>query len=111
MTSRPSSVPKLPSLPSLPPAPPAASLRYFLTYRGVRLPLQMAEELSADGLANRNTFYRAGYDTAGHLCWIEQMVYGAVAMRHDYVWGDDGQLRSSTIQAGDDEPQTLQLGG
>lgn len=92
-----------------PPAQPAYQLRYFLTYRGMRLPLQLAEELPADALANRNTFFRAGYDAAGRVCWIEKLVYGAVEMRHDYAWGADGALDAVTVQVGDEEPQTQRL--
>jgi len=41
--------------------------RYFLTYRGVKLPLQLAEELAPETLANRNTWFRADYDA--RVCW------------------------------------------
>ncbi len=92
-----------------PPAHAAYLLRYFLTYRGMRLPLQLTEELPADALANRNTFFRAGYDEAGRLCWIEKLVYGAVEMRHDYAWGADGELDAVTVQVDGEDPQTQVL--
>ena len=35
------------------------TIRYFLTYRGVRLPLTLTEELSPEALQHRNTYLRA----------------------------------------------------
>lgn len=86
------------------------SLRYFLTYRGVTLPLQLCEELAPVALRNRNTYFRAAYDAAGRVRWLEKLVYGEVEMRHDYRYGSDGVLRSATISAPDEEPQVLELG-
>jgi hypothetical protein len=44
-----------------------AALRYFLTYRGVKLPLCLTEELPADALRHRNTYFQAAYDEAGQM--------------------------------------------
>lgn len=88
----------------------AARVRYFLTYRGMCLPLCLVEELAPDALRNRNTYFRAGYDAADRLLWLEKLVYGEVEMRHDYRYGSDGALRGATISTPDEEPQTLQFG-
>ncbi len=87
--------------------PPTTTLRYFLTYRGVTLPLCLTEELAPDALRNRNTYFRAAFDTAGRMLWAEKLVYGEVEMRHDYHWRDDGTLCGATISSPDEEPQEL----
>ena len=84
-------------------------LRFFLTYRGVSLPLTMAEELDENALRNRNTYFRAAYDAAGRMLSVEKLVYGEVELRHDYEWGEDGKLRTATISAPDEEPQVVHL--
>jgi len=90
---------------------PAFSLRYFLTYRGVSLPLRLVEELDAQALRHRNTYFRAAYDGDGRVCWLEKLVYGEVEMRHDYRYDDThgGVLREATITVGDEPPQVLHL--
>jgi len=85
------------------------TLRYFLTYSGVKLPLRMTEEIKADALTHRNTYFRAGFDAAGRMAWVEKLVYGEVEMRHDYAYGDDGQLRNAVITMPDEAPHTLQF--
>lgn len=59
------------------------TIRYFLTYRGVKLPLCLTEELPADALQHRNTYFRAAFDDQGRLAWLEKLVYGEVEMRHE----------------------------
>ena len=86
---------------------PHAQPRYFLTYRGNKLPLVLAEELAPDALRNRNTYFRARYDEQGRLVCIEKMVYGEVEMRHDYRWGSHGRLVHARVCIGDDEPQEM----
>ena len=89
---------------------PAETIRYFLTYRGVRLPLTLAEELQEADLRNRNTYFRAGYDGAGRVRWLEKCVYGEVELRHDYQWSDDGRLLEAGVWgAGEDEPRRMQF--
>ena len=84
--------------------------RYFLTYRSVRLPLQLAEELSAEDVRNRNTYFAARYDAAGRLSEIDKCVYGEVEMTHRYTWDEaSGQLAQAVIQVGEEEPQVLAL--
>lgn len=97
---------------SLPPADGGhETRRYFLTYRGVKLPLQMAEELAPEALRNRNTYFEVAYDDAGRMVRVEKRVYGEVELRHDYVHDADGRLVQATITGpDDDEPQVLQMG-
>jgi hypothetical protein len=86
----------------------AISLRYFLSYSGVSLPLQLVEELQAEALTHRNTFFRAAYGAAGRMLWVEKLVYGEVEMRHDYSYDDaSGALREVLVSFADEEPQVL----
>lgn len=84
--------------------------RYFLTYRGITLPLNLVEELTREDLHNRNTYFRASYDTRGRMIQVEKLVYGEVELCHVYHWGDDGILRDATISTPDEEPRVLHLG-
>lgn len=91
--------------------PPAGCTvqRYFLTYRGVRLPLQLVEELAPDALRHRNTYFRASYDAAGRVQCIEKLVYGEVELRHDYRWTASGRLAAATLTTGGEDPQHLEF--
>lgn len=82
--------------------------RYFLTYRGVKLPLQFAEELQPDALRNRNTWFQVDYDASGRIVSCEKKVYGETEMRHDYEW-DGERLIRARIAIGDDEPQVMEF--
>jgi hypothetical protein len=85
------------------------SERYFLTYRGISLPLQLTEELARDALRNRNTYYRAYYGANGLMLRCEQRVYGEVELQHDYRYNSSGQLVEATITQSDEEPRVLTL--
>lgn len=81
--------------------------RCFLSYRGRDLPLQLVEELPADALNHRNTWFRATYDAQDRMVCCEKLVYGEVEMRHDYTWADDGTLVQTVVALGDEEPRVL----
>ncbi len=85
------------------------TLRYFLTYRGVALPLTLTEELAPDALQHRNTYFRAAFDAQGRTLWLEKLVYGEVEMRHDYGWHDDGRLASARVHTLDEETRELRF--
>jgi hypothetical protein len=76
--------------------------RYFLTYSGVRMPLNLVNPLPADELGHRNTYFRATYDDAGRLTSCEKLVYGEVELSHEYAYRDDGSLRHARIELGDE---------
>lgn len=80
----------------------AEDYRYFLTYSGVRLPLNLVEPLAAAELQNRNTYFRATYDAEGRLTICEKLVYGEVELSHEYAYRDDGVLARARIAMGDD---------
>ena len=91
--------------PSLMPTSNTTHRRYFLTYSGVALPLNLLQELSPQALRNRNTYFQADYDAAGRMLWLEKRVYGEVDLRHDYEWTGDGLLAKAIISTPDEEPQ------
>lgn len=94
------------SSPSLSPSH-STTTRYFLTYRGVKLPLQFTEELQPDALRNRNTWFQVDYDKAGRIVRAEKKVYGETEMSHEYSWSADGRLLRACIVIGDEEPQVV----
>lgn len=81
--------------------------RYFLTYRGVGLPLRLAEELDAAGVEHRGTFFRARYDAQDRLVCCEKVVYGEVELEHLYEYDPEGTLLQAKLTLAGEEPQTL----
>ncbi len=80
----------------------AKDYRYFLTYSGVRLPLNLVNPLEAAALGNRNTYFRATQDAAGRLRTCEKLVYGEVELSHVYDYRADGTLEHARIELGDE---------
>jgi len=88
-----------------------SSVRCFLSYSGIALPLQLVEELPPEALSNRNTWFEARHDEAGRVVAIDKRVYGEVEMSHRYRYDADGRLAEAVITLGDEEPRTLQFAG
>lgn len=82
---------------------PAEDYRYFVTYSGLRLPLNLVQPLDEKELHNRNTYIRATYDADGRLATCEKLVYGEVELLHEYFYRADGVLASARIAMGEDE--------
>lgn len=76
------------------------STRYFTSYSGTQLPLNLVGELAAADMSNRNTFFRANYDAAGQLIRCEKVVYGEIESCHDYRYHPDGRLAQALIDDG-----------
>jgi len=91
-------------IPTTQAATAAGTIRYFLTYRGVHLPLQLSEELQAADLRHRNTWFEARHDAAGRVVNITQQVYGEVVMQHHYHYDAQGRLCQAIVSAEADEP-------
>ncbi|ATQ69780.1 MULTISPECIES: DUF6156 family protein [Methylosinus] len=81
--------------------------RYFLTYSGVSLPLNLVSPLAANDLNNRNTYFRARYDDADRLLLAEKLVYGEVELSHAYEYRAEGGLARAVIVLGEDETEVL----
>ncbi len=76
------------------------STRYFTSYSGAKLPLNLVGELAADDMRNRNTFYRGSYSAEGLLVCCEKIVYGEIELRHDYRYHANGHLAQAFIDDG-----------
>lgn len=87
--------------------PQGAECRFFATYSGVKLPLQLVTPIEADALRNRNTYMRAYFDGEGRLLACEKLVYGEVEMAHRYEYHPNGALALAEITMLDEEPAIL----
>ena len=74
--------------------------RYFLTYSGVRLPLNLVQPLEPGELDNRNTYFRARYDPEGRVTGIEKLVYGEVELAHARVTIGDEETEIAFDESG-----------
>ena len=81
--------------------------RYFISYTGVKLPLQLVNELDQGQLDNRITYFKAYYDDHNRLKVIEKVVYGEIEFSHHYEYGQDGKLEKAILHEGDELPRTL----
>ncbi len=83
--------------------------RYFVSYSGVKLPLNLVNPLEAGELDNRNTYFCGYYDAEGKMVACEKRVYGEVEFSHLYEYHASGNLKSATIEMAGDEPQRLEF--
>lgn len=81
--------------------------RHFVTYTGVKLPLNLNAELTPAEVHNRITFFRAGYDAAGLLLRVEKVVYGEIESFHDYRYYPEGALHEASVVSLAEETRTL----
>ena len=87
---------------TLAPVPPGGSIRHFVTYSGIRLPLKLVTPLADDQLGNRNTYFRAVFDARNRLVACEKLVYGAVELAHRYAYHGDGTILARAEVVGPD---------
>lgn len=83
------------------------SQRHFLTYTGVKLPLNLTSPLEGDAVKNRNTFFVGHYDHQDQLRLVEKMTYGEVEMSHRYDYFATGVLKTATITDAEGEQTTM----
>jgi len=83
--------------------------RYFLSYGGVRLPLNLLGPLGEADIRNRNTFIRARYDGEDRLVQLEKIVYGDVHLTHRYAYHRNGLLKQAEITMVDEEDEVTIL--
>ena len=82
--------------------------KYFLSYSGIKLPLNLVSPLHEEDIDNRNTFYRAYYDDDGRMTTCQKVVYGEVELEHRYSYRDDGVISQVDIfEADADEPHVI----
>lgn len=77
-------------------------LRYFLTYSGVRLPLNLVTPLSPDAILNRNTYFTASFDGKGRIVSCRKIVYGEVEFEHRYAYHESGGISRAEITEEDE---------
>lgn len=87
--------------------PSDSTCRYFITYTGVKLPLKLVEPISEESLNNRNTFFKAFYDSADRLVLCQKVVYGEVELQHAYEYDACGALKQAIITEADEEARVL----
>lgn len=83
--------------------------RYFVSYSGVKLPLNLVNPLEADEIHNRNTYFCGYYDAEGKMVACEKRVYGEVEFSHRYAYYPSGSIKSAAIEMAGDEPQALEF--
>ncbi len=83
--------------------------RFFASYSGVRLPLNLVGAIDADALSNRNTFIRAYFDRSGALRGFDKIVYGEVELAHRYDYHATGKLSRAEITMLDEDPVILRF--
>jgi len=81
--------------------------RFFVSYSGVKLPLNLVNPIAPEALSNRNTFIRAYYDKAGLLLRFEKIVYGEVELTHRYEYHRNGALSRAEIAMLDEDVVVL----
>ena len=83
--------------------------RYYLTYSGISLPLQLVTPMEKADTENRNTYFGALYDDQERTTLIHKVVYGEVELEHRYGYHDNGTLQWAEIRDYDDEVQRLEF--
>jgi hypothetical protein len=73
------------------------SIRFFVTYTGVKLPFRLVNELQTGEVKNRNTFFRGQFDEQDRLVRFEKHAYGEIELSHRYVYHDNGKLKQAEI--------------
>ena len=83
--------------------------RYYVTYTGVSLPLNLITPLEEEGLEQRITYFRGYYDDQERLMAVEKVVYGEVEFEHRYDYHDDGRIKSAELIEADEDPRIMQF--
>lgn len=89
--------------------PDASHCRYFLSYRGVSLPLTLVTELQPAQLEHRNTYFCGWFDSDDRLVRLQKRVYGEIELEHRYAYHPDGSLQRAEITDADGEITALEF--
>lgn len=76
--------------------------RYFLSYRSVKLPLKLVNEITEADLNYRNFYYQGEFDENGLLLNCQKIVYNEVESEHRYRYDGNGILVWAQISEDDD---------
>jgi Family of unknown function (DUF6156) len=80
------------------------TVRYFVSYTGIKLPFNLVNPIAKEALTNRNTYIRAYFNGTGALTSFEKIVYGEIELAHRYQYYGNGSLKSAEISAPEEEP-------
>jgi YD repeat-containing protein len=83
------------------------TLRFFVTYTGVKLPFNLVNELQPSEVENRNTYFRGYFDEQDRLGGFDKLAYGETELTHRYTYHDNGKLRAAEITDIDGEVTML----
>ncbi len=83
--------------------------RCFVSYSGVKLPLNLVNPLDDAGLQNRITYFRGYYDAQDRLVACEKVVYGEIEFVHRYEYHANGALMQAEITEADEEPRFMRF--
>jgi hypothetical protein len=83
------------------------TLRFFVTYTGIRLPFKLVNELQPHETENRNTFFRGYFDERERITGFDKIAYGEVELAHRYTYHDNGKIKSAEITDIDGEVSML----
>lgn len=86
---------------------PPEECRHFLTYTGIKLPLNLTTPLEEADIANRNTYFRAYYDAQERVIVCQKVVYGEIELEHRYEYYASGGLKRAEIIETDDDPKIM----
>jgi hypothetical protein len=81
--------------------------RHFLTYTGIKLPLNLLPPLQESDIANRNSYFRAYYDDQDRMVVCQKVVYGEIELEHRYEYYAGGGLRHAEIIETDEDPKIM----
>lgn len=77
--------------------------RYYLSYSGAQLPLNLVSAIDPIDIHNRNTYFGANVDEDGRILLIHKRVYGDIELCHRYSYRENGTLKSADIHNIEDE--------
>jgi hypothetical protein len=83
------------------------TIRFFVTYTGVKLPFRLVNELKTSEVENRNTFFRGQFDEQDRLVGFDKIAYGEIELSHRYTYHDNGKLMQAEITDIDGEVTVL----
>ena len=83
------------------------TLRFFVTYTGVKLPFKPVNELQPDEVQNRNTYFRGHFDDQDRLTGFDKIAYDEIELAHSYKYHDNGKLSAVEITDIDGEVTML----
>ena len=83
------------------------TIRYFVTYTGIKLPFKLVNELQPGEVKNRNTCFKGYFDAQVRLTGFDKLAYGEIELMHRYEYHENGRLSVAEITDIDGEVTML----